>query len=308
MFKSVKSKLLQSLEKDIPILDEVRSDSTLIYDGMCIIQQLPCSLDTFGTISEFVLKRITRNNATEVFFVTDQYFETSIKGGERERRASTGQIRITAKRPDQDAPKQFKKYLSVGTNKTELLEFLLKDWSHHHRNIPSIGSKTIFFTLKDEAYEISVINNEIQCLRVPQLSSNQEEADTKMFLAARHACDRGCNSVTIHTVDSDVAILACYFAPMMTAPLYIKIGTGKNERILNVTLADFGENMSGVLPGLHAFSGCDSTSAFNGIGKSKWLKLVKANELYRDTLCLLGESMVIQQSAWRKYGNPTNDF
>ena len=62
---------------------------------MCIIQQLPSGLDTFGIISEFVLNRITRTNASEIFFVTDQYFETSIKGGEREKRASTGKIRKT---------------------------------------------------------------------------------------------------------------------------------------------------------------------------------------------------------------------
>ena len=67
---------------------------------MCIVQQLPSGLDTFGTISEFLLKRITRNHESEIFFVTNQYFETSIKGGERERRASTGQIRITATRPE----------------------------------------------------------------------------------------------------------------------------------------------------------------------------------------------------------------
>ena len=79
----VKAKLLKSLEKTIPTLDELPFDNTLIYDGMCIIQQLPSGLDTFGTISEFVLKRITRNNASEIFFVTDQYFETSIKGGEQ---------------------------------------------------------------------------------------------------------------------------------------------------------------------------------------------------------------------------------
>ena len=43
-------------------------------------------------------KKITRNNGKEVMFVTDQYFEASIKGGERERSATTGQIRVTPNR------------------------------------------------------------------------------------------------------------------------------------------------------------------------------------------------------------------
>ena len=219
IYKSVKSKLLQSLEKDIPSLAEVPTNSTLIYDGMCVIQQLPSGLDTFGTISDFVLRRITRNNASDAMFITDQYFETSIKGEERERRASTGQIRITASRCDQPAPKQFKKYLAVGANKTELLEFLVKDWTHP-RHAPVLREKTIYFTLKDEAYEISITDNEIQSVHVPQLCLKQEEADTKMFLAANFACSRGCQSITIHTVDSDVAILACYYARILSKPLY----------------------------------------------------------------------------------------
>ena len=58
-------------------------------------------------------------------FVTDQYFEMPIKGGERDKRASTGQIRITASRQDQTAPKQFRKYPSVGANKTKQLSIFI---------------------------------------------------------------------------------------------------------------------------------------------------------------------------------------
>ena len=251
IYKSVKSKLLQSLEKDIPSLAEVPTNSTLIYDGMCVIQQLPSGLDTFGTISDFVLGRITRNNASDVMFITDQYFETSIKGGERERRASTGQIRITASRCDQPAPKQFKKYLAVGANKTELLEFLVKAWTHP-RHAPVLREKTIYFSLKDEAYEISITDNRVS----PWLSKYN------------------------YSHRNDVAILACYYARILSKPLYIKIGTGRNERILNATQAPFEERLSISLPGLHAFSGCDSMSAFHGIGKVKWLSLVKSHEHY----------------------------
>ena len=88
-----------------------------------------------------------------------------------------------------------------------------------------------------------------------------------MFLAANYACNRGVESVTMHTVNSDVAILACYYAPIIESRIIIKIGTGKYERMLNVTESSLDENLIRSLPGLHAFSGCDSTSAFHGIGK-----------------------------------------
>ena len=82
----------------------------------------------FGTISEFVYECITRCQSRELIFVADQYFKISIKRGEREKRASPGEIRITVSIQDQIGPKQFKKYLSAGANKTELLQLLLNDW------------------------------------------------------------------------------------------------------------------------------------------------------------------------------------
>ena len=123
--------------------------------------------------------------------------------------------------------------------------------------------------MKDEVFKISVQDERIECLRTPQLSSKQEEADTKMFLAANYACNRGVQSVIIHTVDSGVAILACYYAPIIESRIIIKIDTGKYERMLNVTESSLDENLIRSLPGLHAFSDCDSTSVFHGIGKIK---------------------------------------
>ena len=129
IYKSVKSKLLNALEDKIQVLDTVPPKTARVYDGMCLIQQLPSGLETFGALSEYVLKRITTNDSPHVFFVTDQYWKQSIKSCERSRRANTGSIRITAIRCDQKLPKQIKKYLCVGENKEELVDFLLDDWS-----------------------------------------------------------------------------------------------------------------------------------------------------------------------------------
>ena len=45
-----------------------------------------------------MLEKITKYQSGEIIFVTDQYFEMSIKGRGRDKRASTGQIRTTASR------------------------------------------------------------------------------------------------------------------------------------------------------------------------------------------------------------------
>ena len=96
--------------------------------------------------------------------------------------------------------------------------------------------------MKDDGFKTSV-QDEIECLKTPQLSSKQEETDAKMFLAANYASNRGVKSVTIHTVDSDVAILACYYALIIASRIIIKIGNGKYERMLNVTESSFDENL-----------------------------------------------------------------
>ena len=43
-------------------------------------------------------------------------------------------------------------------------------------------------------------------------------------------------------------------------------------------------------------SGCDSCSAFHGIGKIKWFKNVSKSKYYQDALALLGEELDVSQS------------
>ena len=80
-----------------------------------------------------------------------------------------------------------------------------------------------------------------------------------MFIAAKLVSSRGCNSVSIQTVDSDVSILALYYAPMVSKSLYIKIRATKkkNERTLNVTEVTSEKYFLRALPGLNTFSGCE---------------------------------------------------
>ena len=64
VFKTVKSKLLTSLENKINLVDQLPPNTPRIYDRMCILQQLLNGLETFGEVSEFVLRRITSNDST----------------------------------------------------------------------------------------------------------------------------------------------------------------------------------------------------------------------------------------------------
>ena len=44
----------------------------------------------------------------------------------------------------------------------------------------------------------------------------------------------GCRDAAIFTVDSDIAILACYFAQMLEINLLVQIGLGNSYRVIHV--------------------------------------------------------------------------
>ena len=143
VYKSTKSDLLTCLEKKINLVNQISADAARLYDGMCFIRQLPTAFDTFGDLSDYVLKRITSYSSALIFCITDQYQKASIKSCERNKWSRSGSIRIKALRPmsisyEHKLPKQQKKYLSPGSSKEELLEFLLQDWSSNECHIRQI--------------------------------------------------------------------------------------------------------------------------------------------------------------------------
>ena len=76
---------------------------------------------------EYLMKKITSNEAKVIYFVTDQYNEDSLKSIERKRRKAAGSIRMQLTRRDQKRPKEFKKFFSGGAYKVALVKSLLKD-------------------------------------------------------------------------------------------------------------------------------------------------------------------------------------
>ena len=81
-------------------------------------------------------------------------------------------------------------------------------------------------TYEAKAFCIRTIGMQVQKVVVPELQSEQEEAFTKMFLCAQFASTLGFQSVKIITVDSDVAILALYFASKIKTHICLEMGTG----------------------------------------------------------------------------------
>jgi hypothetical protein len=78
----------------------------------------------------------------------------------------------------------------------------------------------------------------------------------------------------------------------LKAELYLKSGTGTRIHIISINAAaeKLGPNMCKALLGIHAFSGCDTVSAFAGRGKIRILNAVKKSVRFQELFGELGTS------------------
>lgn len=128
---------------------------------MVLLQQLQnASLETFGDLSECVLRRILKDTAV-AYFVTDRYLPGSIKSFERSRRSESGSVRYKIERRDQKRTKQWSKYLKNPENKTDLINFLSKDWSDRSRFAELLKGKTLYVNVTDRFLKLTCPSLEV---------------------------------------------------------------------------------------------------------------------------------------------------
>ena len=110
--------------------------------------------------------------------------------------------------------------------------------------------------------------------------------------------DKGYEYIRIKSPDSDVFFILLHFA--LTLPnvvILFDTGTGNKQRLINITeLAEgYTQNHCTTLMCLHAYTRCDTTSAFKGIGKIKPLKTLQKTPKFAAVLCRLGETWDITE-------------
>ena len=100
---------------------------------------------------------------------------------------------------------------------------------------------------------------------------NQEEADTRIILHVADMARTGKKKIRMRTVDTDVVILciAFFYDIPGLEELRVAFGRGKQYRHIPIhqIANSLGKDKSKALLGFHAFTGCDSVSAFYDIGK-----------------------------------------
>ena len=266
--KTVKSKLLQTLQDKTETRHARLATNPNIFDGMVLLQKTPPTLQTFGDLSYYLLQKLIARQSRVAYFVTDQYFQQSIKSLERQRRSSNGSLCTIIKRRDQKLPKQLNKFLRCSENNVDFIDFLLKDWpSPNLAQISPLQDKDINLTVRDKAFCITSQNGVIDVREVEELTSKQEGPNTKMFLCAQYAASLAFSSANIITVDSDVAILCFYYQSRINLSLVLEYGIGTKTLIFDIESNTLDDDLKDALPGLNPFTGCDSTSCFSGQGK-----------------------------------------
>ena len=219
------------------------------------------------------------------------YHEHSIKSMERSR-CSCGE-KLLIKGENTRKPRDWKKFLSNADNKGQLISILLKVWGSDklayklkNRHVICIREGDAFLLLSEDGKKTEI--TEIQ-----ELPSSQEETDSRVILYCRYGKNIGYKYIRVKSPDMDFFFILLHYAQSFTeTTILYETGKGNKKRLINMNnIAEkFSQEECSALLGLHAFTGCDTCSAFKGTGKIKPIKVLQKNAKFNDMLARLGDN------------------
>ena len=196
--------------------------------------------------------------ANVIDVVIDVYRESSIKNAEREKKGSESSHEFRNIKADHKIH-QWRKFLSNSKNKSVLIKFMSEEWQNE-RYRERLAGKAIFVTTEDHCYKVSLI----EAATREELRSTQEKADTRVFFHATRAAAAGYRVVVTTSEDTDVFVLSLAFQHFIPCPMFVKCSQQTRTTYIDVSRVArmLGSELCRSLPGLRAFTGCDSISAF----------------------------------------------
>ena len=274
--------------------------SAYIIDGMVVIQMVKSGgVATFGELASTHFNTLTlslgKNRCCRVDVVFDRYISISIKAGERSKRGESSALEVKIQGSHTPISKQWQKYIANPENKKNLCDFLVKTWIRMGQDLLHEGHELVIGGGNKDDNDRAVLITRGQHAVLEALSSDHEEADTRLLLHAKHASQDHLR-IVIQSPDIDVAVLCTtHFDQLNCRELWFR--TGVKDKLRYVAIhsisEQLGEDACSSLPGFHAITGCDSTSSFAGIGKKKAFKVLLGNTNYQEALGKLGESTEI---------------
>ena len=86
-----------------------------------------------------------------------------------------------------------------------------------------------------KAYQLDSSNGEVTTCEIHELSSDQEETDTRVVLYLHYAAKLGYKSVVVRAPDSDIFFILLHHSHSIGLNIYLDIVMGKHCQIINVT-------------------------------------------------------------------------
>lgn len=260
LLKCTKSSLLHIIESDCKdqLVENVPQESALIVDAMAVLQTSSNSAKSFGELALKLLRLVVglarSFKSKRVDFVSDRYPEKSLKSEERHKRASSGQQVVKIFSKDQKVPIQWKKYMSVGQNKEELIDFLYDFWCSCP--IEEYNGIEIYVSHKDQCHRLAPRRDTLIVEIIEELTSNHEEADTRLALHASHA-SHYYRHVIVKSPDTDVFVILLAFQLEINAKLYFATGVQSKKRIISIEklVEHWNSDWCRAFIGFHAFTG-----------------------------------------------------
>jgi len=114
----------------------------------------------------------------------------------------------------------------------------------------------------------------------------------------QHASKEFKNIVCVSD-DTDVMVLCMYVNARENFPakIYLKRSFSRLIDVQKLNSA-VGKDVANALVGLHAFTGCDTVSAFSGKGKVNPLKLASKNEIYISLFANIGTQLYLSEDTF----------
>ncbi|KAG1693959.1 Ral GTPase-activating protein subunit alpha-1 [Nymphon striatum] len=212
-----------------------------------------------------------------VDIVADTYRKDSLKNSERIKRGHSAKVLINS--AESKIPRNFSDFLKNGENKGRMIEIIKDEMDKQkHAFLEKLKCNEIMFSVDKVCIRMTEHSTDV----VDELSSNQEEADTKLLLHAKHVFNaHPGKAVLIRSPSGDVDINILFLAlfPEDADRIYIDYGTGKSRKVLQLSTIDMPDTFKSALVGFHAFSGNDYISSI--FRKSKricWKKIEKSKK------------------------------
>uniref|UniRef100_A0A0L8I6V7 Uncharacterized protein n=1 Tax=Octopus bimaculoides TaxID=37653 RepID=A0A0L8I6V7_OCTBM len=165
-------------------------------------------------------------------------------------------------------PKDWKVFLTNDENKTQFIQLLLSTW-RSEVSADILTAHEMVLICEGTAFQLTSDGHNTFCQEIHSLESSQEETVTRVILYWMYAKERRCKSVRVRSPDSDIFFILLHHARFLER-LQILFQTEKiNTRgCIDVTKLTMSSTfvLCFVLLGYHAFTRCDSSSAFREKG------------------------------------------